>query len=262
MKAVILAGGLGVRLGTKASEVPKPMVNIGDKPILWHIMKLYSHYGIKEFIICLGHRGNYIKDYFLHYDYKNNDFTIDLNNKTVEFHNTHDENEWKVTLVDTGLNTLKGGRLKRIEKYLDNEINLLTYGDGISDINIHNLIEFHQKQGKVLTISGVHPPARFGEIGFKGNVVTNFQEKARSSQRIINGGFMVFNRELLNYLSEDEFCDLEHGALEELAAQGMMSVYKHDGLWACMDTEKDVEYLNDLWRSGKAFWEVWKGAQV
>ncbi len=164
MKLVILAGGFGTRLGERTAVIPKPMVQIGGKPIIWHIMKSYSAYGIKDFVICLGYRGDVIKDYFLHYDYKNKDFTVNLSDRSIEFHNGHDEVDWKVTLVDTGLNTLKGGRLKRIEKYLDDDINLLTYGDGLSNININELIKFHKNVNKMVTISGVHPPARFGEL--------------------------------------------------------------------------------------------------
>jgi glucose-1-phosphate cytidylyltransferase len=257
MKLVILAGGFGTRLGERTSIIPKPMVEVGGKPILWHIMKIYSAYGIKDFVICLGYKGDVIKDYFLHYDSKNNDFTVNLKDGSVEFLNGHDEMNWKVTLIDTGLNTLKGGRLKRIEKYLDDEINLLTYGDGVSDININELINFHKEVGKIVTISGVHPPARFGELKADGNILTSFEEKAQASQGLINGGFMVFNKELFNFLTEDENCDLEAGVFEELASQGKIAVYKHDGLWACMDHERDVKYLNNLWKNNQAFWKVW-----
>jgi len=257
MKLVILAGGFGTRLGQKTNYIPKPMVKIGGKPILWHIMKSYSYFGINDFVICLGYKGNIIKDYFTHYDHKNSDFTIDLKDSSINYHNDHDE-DWKVTLADTGLNTLKGGRLKRIEKYLDDDINLLTYGDGVADININKLINFHKNQNRIVTISGVHPPARFGEIQVNGNEVTSFEEKAQSSQGLINGGFMVFNKELLNYLSNDKDCDLEFGILESLAEQGQISVYKHKGLWACMDNERDVDYLNNLWNNDKAFWKVWE----
>jgi glucose-1-phosphate cytidylyltransferase len=255
MKLVILAGGYGSRLGNLTNSIPKPMVQVGGKPIMWHIMKTYAQYGIKEFIVCLGYKGDVIKDYFLHYDANNNDFTVNLADNSVEFHNGHDD--WKVTLVDTGLNTLKGGRLKRIEKYLDDDINLLTYGDGVADININNLIEFHNNTGKMVTISGVHPPARFGELVAEGDILTSFEEKAQASQGMINGGYMVFNKELLNYLTTDENCDLEAGILEQLATEGKIAVYKHDGLWACMDTERDLNYLERIWKNNEAFWKVW-----
>jgi glucose-1-phosphate cytidylyltransferase len=257
MKLVILAGGHGTRLGNLTNSIPKPMVQVGGKPIIWHIMKTYAHYGVKEFVICLGYKGDGIKDYFLHYDSNNNDFTVNLADGSVEFHNGHNELDWKVTLVDTGLNTLKGGRLKRIARYLEEDINLLTYGDGVADINIKKLIEFHTKTGKMVTISGVHPPARFGELIADGDVLTSFEEKSQTSQGLINGGYMVFDKELLNHLTEDETCDLESGVLEELAIQGKVAVYKHDGLWACMDHERDLNYLEKLWKNNQAFWKVW-----
>lgn len=257
MKAVILAGGYGSRLGEVTNIIPKPMVEIGGKPILWHIMKTYSHYGINEFIICLGYKAHVIKDYFLHYEYRNEDFTVDLSNRNIEFHHQQEEYNWKVTLVDTGLDTLKGGRLKRIEKYLDEDINLLTYGDGVADIDINKLISFHNKNKKLVTISGVHPPARFGELKADGDILTSFEEKAQTSQGLINGGYMVFEKELLSYLTEDEGCDLEYGIFEKLASQGKIAVYKHEGLWACMDNERDVHNLNKMWKEGRAFWKVW-----
>lgn len=258
MKAVILAGGYGSRLGEVTNIVPKPMVEIGGKPILWHIMKTYSYYGINEFIICLGYKANIIKDYFLHYDARNEDFTIDLSTGNVEFHTQHNEQNWKITLVDTGLDTLKGGRLKKIEKYLDDEVNLLTYGDGVSDINIEELIKFHNNTGKIVTISGVHPPARFGELKADGDILTSFEEKAQTSQGLINGGYMVFEKRLLDYLTTEDSCDLEYGVFERLAEQGKIAVYKHEGLWACMDNERDVHNLNKMWKEDKAFWKVWK----
>lgn len=257
MKLVILAGGYGSRLGEVTNLVPKPMVEIGSKPILWHIMKIYSHYGIKEFIICLGYKAHIIKDYFLHYKERNNDFTINFENDSIEFHSNHDEREWKVTLVDTGLDSLKGARLKKVEKYLEDETNLLTYGDGLANIDINNLIDFHLKMNKIVTISGVHPPARFGELKADGDILTSFEEKAQTSQGLINGGYMVFNKKLLEYLTEDEKCDLEYGVFEKLAREGNIAVYKHEGPWACMDNERDMGNLNRLWKNKKAFWKVW-----
>ncbi|MFX1388581.1 MAG: glucose-1-phosphate cytidylyltransferase [Promethearchaeota archaeon] len=258
MKVVILAGGWGTRLGSMAELIPKPMVRIGNKPILWHIMKIYSFFGFNEFIICLGVKGNVIKDYFYNYDMKNNDFTIDLSNGRIKFYDFKEEINWKVTLIDTGLNTLKGGRIKRIEKYLDSEINMLTYGDGLADINISRLLEFHKSHGKLLTITGVHAPSRFGEISEKNGKILLFREKPQTSIGLINGGFMVFNRKFLSYLTPDEDCDLERGPLEELAAIGEIMVYKHEGTWGCMDHERDVEYLNDIWNKDKAYWKIWK----
>lgn len=258
MKLVILAGGLGSRLGELTSLLPKPMVPIGNRPILWHIMKIYAHYGIKEFIICVGYKGHVIKDYFVHYDRINLDFTVNLKDGNIVFHNKHDEDDWKITIVDTGLNTLKGGRLKRIELYLEDEINLLTYGDGLANVDISKLIDFHKTHHKLLTITGVHPPARFGELIAKGDDLVAFEEKAQTSQGLINGGYMVFNKELLSYLTEDENCDLEYGVLEGLAKKGQIAIYKHEGLWACMDHERDVNNLNRLWEQNKAFWKVWQ----
>ena len=257
MKAVILAGGFGTRLGNRTNFTPKPMVKIGNKPILWHIMKIFSHHGINEFIICLGYKGDVIKDYFLHYDFKNNDFTINLNNSDIEFHNNHDENNWKVTLVNTGLNTLKGGRIKRIEKYLDEGINLLTYGDGVADVDIKKLIKFHKDNNKMVTITGVHPPARFGELLEKNNIVKSFMEKSQTSKGLINGGFMVFEPELLNHLTEKEDCDFEKGTLETLSKNKKVAVFKHEGFWQCMDHERDVKNLNILWKNNQAYWKVW-----
>lgn len=257
MKLVILAGGYGTRLGERTLSIPKPMVTIGEKPIIWHIMKIYSAYGIKDFVICLGYKGDVIKDYFLHYNSKNNDFTVNLKDLSIEFHNEHDEKNWRVTLVDTGLNTLKGGRLKRVEKYLEDDTNLLTYGDGVADVDIKKLIKFHEKTGKIVTITGVYPPARFGELIAHGDILSSFKEKAQASQGLINGGFMVFNKELLNYLTDKEDCDLETGIFENLAKKGEIAVYKHKGAWACMDHERDVKYLNNLWKNNKGFWKVW-----
>lgn len=257
MKVVILAGGYGSRLGEITNIVPKPMIEVGGKPILWHIMKTYAYYGIKEFVICLGYKSSVIKDYFLHYEGYNNDFTVDFMDSSVTLHNNHDEKDWKVTLIDTGIDALKGARLKKIEKYLDDDLNLLTYGDGVADINIHDLIDFHNKIGKMVTISGVHPPARFGELQAEGDILSTFKEKAQTSVGLINGGYMVFHKSLLNYLTEDNSCDLEYGVFETLAAQGEIAVYKHNGLWACMDNERDMHYLNKLWKNNQAFWKVW-----
>lgn len=257
MKLVILAGGFGSRLGERTIAIPKPMVEVGGKPIIWHIMKTYSAYGINEFVICLGYKSEVIKDYFYNYQIKNNDFTINLKDHSIEYLNKHDEDDWKVTLVDTGLNTLKGGRLKKIEKYLDDDINLLTYGDGVADINIKDLINQHKESNNIVTLSGVHPPARFGEILTDGNQVTSFEEKAQTSQGLINGGYMVFNKKLFDYLIDDENCDLEIGAFNKITEEGKLGVFKHSGLWACMDHERDVKYLNNLWKNDKAFWKVW-----
>ncbi len=258
MKVIILAGGWGTRLNRRTELIPKPMVKIGNQPILWHIMKIYSHYGFNEFIICLGVKGDIIKDYFANFDIRNNNFTIDLSLGKFEFHDNQEKSNWKVTLVDTGLNTLKGGRIKRIEKYLDPNMNMLTYGDGVANINLKKLVEFHKSHGKTITITGVHPPSRFGELNEKDSKVLKFQEKSQTSIGLINGGFMVFNNNLLNYLTSDEDCDFEKGALDKLTEGGEVMVYKHLGNWECMDHERDVDHLNYLWNSNKAFWKQWE----
>jgi glucose-1-phosphate cytidylyltransferase len=257
MKVIILAGGHGTRLGPLSDYVPKPMVRIGDKPIIWHIMKIFSHYGYNDFIICVGDKGNVIKDYFYNYKNFNCDFTIDMSTGDAIYHNFHEENDWKVTLVDTGFNTLKGGRIKRIEKYLDADINLLTYGDGVADININKLMTYHKSHKKIVTITGVHPPARFGEI-IEQNGQILFEEKPQTSIGMTNGGFIVFNKEMLNYLTINESCDFEHGPLEKIAKNGQVMVYKHQGNWECIDHERDVVHLNKLWEENKAFWKCWK----
>ncbi len=257
MKTIILAGGWGSRLGQISELVPKPMVTIGDKPILWHIMKIYSHYGFNEFIVALGVKGHIVKEYFYDFEALNNDFTINLKNNEITYHGSHNETGWQVTLMDTGINTLKGGRIKRVSKHLDGDVNMLTYGDGISDINIRELIAFHKSHGKTITITGVHPTARFGELELHEGKVRSFKEKPKSSESYINGGFMVFNRNLLDLLTEDENCDFEYGPLEELAAAGEVMAFKHDGNWECMDTQRDVVHLNNLWNSNRAFWKVW-----
>ncbi|MFX0000781.1 MAG: glucose-1-phosphate cytidylyltransferase [Candidatus Hodarchaeota archaeon] len=258
MKVIILAGGWGTRLGHLAELIPKPMIKIGDKPILWHIMKIYSYYGFNDFIICLGVKGDIIKDYFYHYEMKNNDFTIDLSTKNIKYYANQDETDWKVTLVDTGLNTLKGGRIKRVEKYLDPGINFLTYGDGVADINLNKLLEYHKSHNKMITLTGVNAPSRFGEVIEKKGQVISFKEKPQTSVGLINGGFMVFNDSFLDELTTDENCDFERGPLENLTERGEVMVYIHDGNWECMDHERDVIHLNKLWNKNNAFWKLWE----
>lgn len=258
MKVILLAGGWGTRLGYLTEKIPKPMIKIGNRPILWHIMKIYSHYGFNDFIICLGVKSEIIKDYFYHYNIKNNDFVINLSNRNIKFYGKDGKENWNVFLIDTGLNTLKGGRIKRIEKYLDPDMNMVTYGDGVANINIKNLIEFHKSHNKILTITGVHAPARFGEIIEKDGKVQLFQEKPQTSVGLINGGFMVFNNKFLDYLDTDENCDLEKGPLEKLSARGEVMIYIHEGNWECIDHERDYEHLNNLWDKNKAFWKVWE----
>ncbi|MCL0083333.1 glucose-1-phosphate cytidylyltransferase [Thermodesulfovibrionales bacterium] len=258
MKVVILCGGLGTRLREETEFRPKPMVEIGGKPILWHIMKIYAQYGFKEFILCLGYKGEMIKEYFYNYEVLSNDFTIELgDNKDIKIHSNHTEKGWRITLADTGDKALKGARLKRVQQYVDDDIFMLTYGDGVADVNINAILAFHNKHGKLATVTGINPASRFGELKIKGNQVERFCEKPESSSEFINGGFFVFNREIFNYLSDDDNCDLEIGPLEKIASEGHLMVYKHSGFWACTDTLRDMDYLNKLWNENKALWKVW-----
>ena len=256
---VILCGGLGTRLREETEFKPKPMVKIGNRPILWHIMKIYAHYGFKKFILCLGYKGEMIKEYFYHYEVMNNDVTITLgSNNGFKVHNSHNENDWEITLCNTGDNAKKGARLKRIEKYIDADHFMVTYGDGVSDINIDLLMDFHRSHGTIATLTGVKPLSRFGELETQGDRVVEFAEKPQSAGGLINGGFFVFQRKIFDYLNDRDECDLEYGVLEEIAAQDELMVYRHDAFWACMDTVRDMEYLNKLWVEGKAEWKVWE----
>ena len=257
MKVIILAGGYGTRLGNITEAIPKPMVKIGNKPIIWHIMKIYANYGYKDFIISLGYKAEIIKEYFYNYKIYTEDYTINLGSGKIKEHNQHNELDWNVSLINTGLDTLKGARIKRVEEYLDDDINMLTYGDGVADIDIEELVEFHKSQDKIVTISGVYPPSRFGEIIEKRGQLISFEEKPQTSIGLINGGFMVFDRRLLDYLTTDENCDLEYGPFEVLAKEEQIMVYKHKGSWECVDTERDLIHLNKLWDKEKAFWKVW-----
>jgi glucose-1-phosphate cytidylyltransferase len=258
MKVVILCGGLGTRLREETEFKPKPMVQIGNRPILWHIMKIYASYGHTDFILALGYKGEMIKNYFCQYELMNNDVTVELGKtKNTRIYQAHDESGWKITLADTGEKTLKGGRLKRVEKYINDKTFMLTYGDGVSDIDLNGLIRFHQKHGKLVTVTGINPASRFGEMKIEGNTVKAFYEKPKNDAQFANGGFFVLNRGIFEYLSAEEGCDLEIGAMETLAREGQLMVYKHAGFWACMDTLRDVEYLNRLWNQKQAGWKVW-----
>jgi glucose-1-phosphate cytidylyltransferase len=259
MQVVILCGGLGTRLKEETEFRPKPMVKIGTRPILWHIMKMYSTYGFKEFILALGYKGEMIKDYFYNYELMDSDVTIELGHpeKTCTFHNNLDEKDWKVTLANTGEKSLKGARLKKVEKYISGNEFMMTYGDGVSDVNILEVLKFHRQHGKTATVTGVNVAARFGELKIKGDLVERFNEKPTSISEYSNGGFFVFNRHIFNYLTTDDKCDLEIGPLECLAEEGELKVYKHRGSWACMDTPRDMDYLNKLWDENKAFWKNW-----
>ncbi len=257
MKVVILAGGFGTRLSEETHLKPKPMVEIGGKPILWHIMKVYSAYGFNDFIICLGYKGYVIKEYFANYFLHMADVTIDLKNNKIEVHSAKAE-PWRVTLVDTGLNTMTGGRIKRIQKFIGDETFMLTYGDGVGDIDIKTLVEFHKKHGQYATVTAVQPSGRFGalELDEKDNVLS-FREKPRGDGAWINGGFFVLEPAVFDYIEGDETV-WEREPLENLAKDGQLVAYKHRGFWKCMDTLRDKNELEKLWQSGNPPWKVWK----
>lgn len=255
MKVVILCGGKGTRMREETEFRPKPMVEIGGRPLLWHIMHIYSNYGFKDFIICLGYKGNMIKQYFLNYEAMNNDFTIQLGNRTgIQYHNNHKEADWNVTLVDTGADSQTGARVKKVKSYIDGNTFMLTYGDGLSNVNIKDLLEYHKSHGKIGTMTGVHPPSRFGELVLKENRVELFSEKPQAMKGLVNGGFFVFNKSFFDYLDNDESCILEKKPLEDLSAGGELMVYPHEGFWQCVDTYRELEMLNNMWKSSDAPW--------
>jgi glucose-1-phosphate cytidylyltransferase len=253
MKVIILAGGFGTRLSEYTQSIPKPMVTIGGKPILWHIMKTYAKYGHTDFHLALGYKAEMIKDYFLNYRSLNSDFTIDLGSGNLSVHQNDNVN-WKVTLVDTGLNSMTGGRVKRMKSLISNETFLLTYGDGLADIDIAALVDFHYSHGKMVTVSAVHPGARFGELDMSGNVVTSFKEKPQTTQGWINGGYFVVNSEFFN-LIEGDHTILEKDPLERVADMGELMAYQHNGFWQCMDTKRDRDSLEGLWQADNAPWK-------
>ncbi|MFY2509941.1 glucose-1-phosphate cytidylyltransferase [Vibrio pectenicida] len=257
MKAVILAGGLGTRLSEETSVKPKPMVEIGGKPILWHIMKQYSVHGINDFVICCGYKGYVIKEYFANYFLHMSDVTFDMKENKMEVHHKRAE-PWTVTLVDTGDNSMTGGRLGRVANYLKNEESFcFTYGDGVSDVNISRLVEFHQEHGKSATLTGVFPPGRFGALDITSGKVNSFKEKPRGDGAMINGGFFVLSPDVLKLIDGDS-CVWEHYPLNRLADDGELMAYEHHGFWQPMDTLRDKLYLDELWQDGKAPWKVWE----
>jgi glucose-1-phosphate cytidylyltransferase len=258
MKVVIFAGGLGTRIAEETDARPKPMVEIGGKPILWHIMKVYSHYGFNDFIICLGYKGYLIKEYFMHYFLHNSDITIELGSNKMEVHGTNTES-FKVTLVDTGLNTKTAGRLKQVKKYIGNEDFMLTYGDGVSDINLNDLLSFHKKHNKIATVTAIQLDARFGgiDVDDNGNVIS-FREKAKDESKWINGGFFVLKPEVFKYLEEDANNMMwEDEPLEKLTEDNQLAAYKHKGFWKCMDALRDKIELETLWQTNQAKWKTW-----
>lgn len=258
MKAVIFAGGFGSRLSEATDIIPKPMVEIGGKPILWHIMKIYSHYGINDFIICCGYKQYVIKEYFANYFRHNCDMTVDLSDNSVKILDNHSE-KWRVTMVDTGLNTMTGGRLKRVQKYVGEERFLLTYGDGVTDVNITETIRYHESKGGILTMTSYQPTGKFGSVKIdNNNKIVSFREKPSDDEKWINTGFFVCEPEVFNYLPpNDDSCIFEKEPLINIARSGKMFAYKHTGFWHPMDTLKDNRDLNDMWSADKAPWKIW-----
>ncbi|NLC93876.1 MAG: glucose-1-phosphate cytidylyltransferase [Treponema sp.] len=257
MKTVILAGGLGTRISEESHLIPKPMIEVGGMPILWHIMKTYSFYGYNEFIVCCGYKQHVIKEYFADYFLHRNDVTFDFTNNNEMIIHKNSSEPWKVTLVDTGLNTMTGGRVKRIKDYVGNEPFMLTYGDGVSDINIDKLLEFHRSHGKIATLTSISFGQKFGVLDVDdNNRIHSFREKSNDDCSMINGGFMVLQPEIFDYIEGDETI-FEKGPLEDLAKEGRLMAYYHDGFWQCMDTQRDRQQLEGLWDGNVAPWKVW-----
>jgi len=256
---VILCGGRGMRFHEATEYTPKPLIEIGNKPILWHIMKTYSYYGYNDFVLCLGYKGELIKKYFLDYDLVSSDFTLKLGEKDqLKIHNSHQEQNWKVTLAETGINAMTGARINRIEKYINSDIFMLTYGDAVADINLNRLLDFHNTHNKIGTVTAVPPLSRFGQLQIDGDyTVKGFKEKSNIHNELINGGFFVFNRRIFNYVNDEDSCSFEREPLEQLASDRELAAYIHDGYWQCMDTYRDWQVLNQEWENGCAPWKVW-----
>jgi glucose-1-phosphate cytidylyltransferase len=258
MKVVILAGGFGTRISEESHLKPKPMVEIGERPILWHIMKTYSSHGFNDFIICLGYKSYIVKEYFAHYFLHESDVTFDFREDNQTITHNHSAEPWKVTLVNTGLHTMTGGRVKRVKSYIGNETFMLTYGDGVSNVDISSLVDFHKSHGRLATVTSVQPGGRFGALNLsESDEVLGFQEKPKGDGYWVNAGFFVMEPEVLNYISDDETI-LEKEPLEKIATNGDLLAYKHDGFWQPMDTLRDKNYLEDLWKAGKAPWKIWE----
>lgn len=257
MKVVILCGGLGTRLREETEYRPKPMVPVGNRPIVWHIMKHYAAHGHKEFILCLGYKGEVMKDYFRNYQANTSDFTLRLGaNPQITYHNSHDEEDWTVTLVDTGDKTMTGGRLRRVMRFIEDDQFLMTYGDGVSNVNVNEVIAFHRAKNADATLTAVRPVGRFGELALNEGMVSTFMEKPDGGHASINGGFFVLNRSIEQHLTGDS-CVFEVGPLRELSQAGKLAAYSHEGFWQCMDNLREMELLNELWNSGKAPWKTW-----
>lgn len=254
MKVILLAGGFGTRLSEYTDIVPKPIVSVGDRPILWHIMRTYAHFGHKDFYVALGYKAELIKEYFLNYRSLNTDFTVDLATGAVSPHDT-DDTDWRVTLVNTGISSMTGGRVKRLQSFIGDEPFMLTYGDGVADIDLNALLNFHRNHGKMVTVTAVHPAARFGELKIESDQVSSFQEKPQMGKGWINGGYFVIEPEFFELIEGDETI-LERAPLEKAAQLGELMAYRHEGFWQCMDTKRDRDLLEELWQSGKAAWKL------
>jgi glucose-1-phosphate cytidylyltransferase len=256
----ILCGGKGTRLKEETEFRPKPMVMVGDRPMIWHIMKSYSSYGFNNFMLCLGYKGDMIREYFINYDWNHSDILLELGQQTItHLDNRHDEENWKIWLVNTGEETMTGGRLKRLENYLDksgSDIFMATYGDGVANIDLNKLLAYHQSHGKLATVSAVHPPSRFGDLQIENNLVTSFKEKPQTSEGWVNAGYMVLHKKVLDLIENDDTI-LEAEPLRTLAEKGELAVYHHNDFWQCMDTYRELELLKSLYATGEAPWKVW-----
>ena len=260
MDVILLCGGKGTRINEETISKPKPMVEIGGMPMLWHIMKIYSYYGFNRFILALGYKGSQIKQYFYNYKITGTDFSLKLNpEQDIEYLKHSDEKQWEIVFVNTGEETLKGGRIKRLEKYIKSDVFHLTYGDGLADVDLNKLVDYHKSHDRIGTVTAVRPPSRFGELQIdEGNTIVSLEEKPQMGKGLINGGFFVFNKKMLSYLTADEDCDFEFGPLQRLSADGQLKAYKHNDFWQCMDNIRDRDYLDKQVRTGNAPWMVWK----
>ncbi|MBZ0312761.1 glucose-1-phosphate cytidylyltransferase [Clostridium butyricum] len=254
MKVVILAGGKGIRMSQLTVNTPKPLCEVGGMPILWHIMKIYNQYGLDDFMFLLGYKGEKIKEYFVDYIWKRSSFLLDMESSNIDIYSKPEP--WKISFIDTGVETMTGGRIKKAEKYIGNETFMLTYGDGLADINISELLEFHKKQGKIATVTGIYKKSQYGILTVDNGLAKSFEEK-KNTEEIINGGFFVFEPEIFNYLDDDSGCVLEQNPLKKLVEDNELSVYIHDGFWTAMDTLNDINNVNKLWNEGKAVWKTW-----
>jgi len=262
LDVVILCGGLGTRLREETEFKPKPMVEIGGRPILWHIMKHYHHYGVRNFILCLGYKGEAIRDFFLNYEVNHSDVAIDLRSGDVEMLSNGYAEDWRVVLADTGAETLTGARIKKALRYVRGNTFLATYGDGLADVDLNALLAYHEESRRLSTVTAVHPSSRFGELAIEGGIVRSFREKPQVTGGWINGGFFVFDRRAFDGLKPDQNVALETGVLEMLAGRSELAVYQHDGFWQCMDTFREMQLLNDLWETGKAPWQSWDSCRL